>query len=79
MFGLTQIQTIIIVIGLSVVLVGGAALYTYKKGESAGSSSVTSAVEKKTIQTLDKARQTKEQADKDVLATPYDTRVDGLK
>lgn len=79
MFGLSQIQTILIAVGLAVVLVGGAALYVFKKGESAGSAAVTSAVQSRTIQTLDAARISKERTDEEVRRTPYDDRADGLR
>lgn len=79
MLGLSTIQTIIVAAGLAVVLAGGAILYVYHRGEAAGSSSVTSAVERKAVETIDKARKTKEQADEDVRRTPYDDRADGLR
>lgn len=79
MFGLTGIKLYIIVAGLAVVLVGGAFLYAFKKGETTGSSSVTGAVQSKTIETLDAARKAKEKADADVRETPYSGRVDGLR
>lgn len=79
MFGLSKIQTIIIAAGLAVTLAGGAALYLFKKGEAAGSTAVTSAVQTKTIETMGKAREAKERADAEVRATPYEGRVDGLK
>ena len=79
MLGLTPIQTILIVAGLGVVLVGGAALYLFKKGESAGSAAVISAVQAKTIEALDAARISKETTDEEVHRTPYGDRVDGLR
>lgn len=79
MFGLTQIQTYIVVAGLAVVLVGGAFYWTYNKGEKAGSSEVTIKVQQKTQETLDNARTTKEKADADVRSKPYGERVDGLR
>ncbi len=79
MFGLTGIKLYIIVAGLAVVLIGGAFLYAFQKGETAGSGAVTSAVQSKTIETLDAARKAKEKADADVRETPYSGRVDSLK
>ena len=69
-----------IIAGLLVVaLIGGAILYIYNKGEKAGSADVKAKVATETVKTLDKARQTKEQADKDTLATPYNDRIEGLR
>jgi len=64
---------------LAVALIGGGIAYIYNKGESAGSSAVTGAVQSKTIETLDAARNAKEKADEEVRRTPYGDRVDGLR
>jgi hypothetical protein len=79
MFGLSQIQLIIIGGLLAVVITAGGITYIYSKGERAGSSSVTTKVQQETIKTLDKARVTKEQADQETIAKPYSERADGLK
>ena len=76
---LATMQAKIIAVGLLVAAIGGAILYVYTKGETAGSSAVKDAVQSKTIETLNDARTAKEKADADVRATPYDQRVDGLK
>ena len=60
------------------VLLGGAWVI-YNKVETAGSSAVKEAVQAKTIETLNNARTTKEQADEEVRRTPYGDRVDGLR
>lgn len=64
---------------LAAVLAAGAVAWIYGRGERAGSSAVTSAVQSQTIQALDRARTTKEKADEDVQRTPYDDRADGLR
>lgn len=79
MFGLKPIQLLIIGGLLAAVLVVSGIAYIFKKGESEGSATVTKAVQEKTVETLDKARETKEKADADVRATPFSERVDGLR
>lgn len=79
MFGLSQIQLAIVGGLLAVVLTAGGIAYVFHKGESAGSITVTNAVQQKTRETLDRARITKEKADEDVRRTPYSDRVDGLR
>jgi hypothetical protein len=79
MFGLSQIQLIIIGGLAAVVLTAGGIAYIYGKGADAGSSAVNTAVQKKTVETLDAARKAKEQADQDVRSKPYGDRVDGLR
>lgn len=76
---LATIQAKIIGGLLVVALIGGVFLWVFNKGEKAGSSAITTKVQQETIKTLDKARQTKDQADRDVKSKPYDERVDGLK
>ena len=66
---------LLLLVGLTVYVVAG----IYNKGEKAGASTVTDAVQTKTITDLDNARQTKEKADEAVRATPYADRVDGLR
>jgi uncharacterized membrane-anchored protein len=70
-------------IGLVVVaLIAGTLLAVnriYGKGETAGASSVTNAVQTETIKKLDAARKSKERTDEEVRRTPYDDRVDGLR
>lgn len=78
MFGLSQIQLIIIGALLAAVLTAGGIMYIYSKGEKAGSSGVTTKVQQETIKTLDAARKAKDQADKDVRSQPYDERVESL-
>lgn len=79
MFGLSQIQLIIIGGLLAAVITVGGIAYIYSKGETAGSSKVTTSVQQETIKTLDAARQRKDNADAEVRSTPYEGRVDGLK
>jgi len=50
----------------------------YSKGETAGASGVTNAVQSETIKHIEDARQSKEKTDEEVRRTPYDDRVDGL-
>lgn len=61
------------------VLIGGGAIYLVNKGEEMGTAAVTGAVQSKTIETLDAARNSKEKADEEVRRTPYGNRVDGLR
>lgn len=63
---------------LSLLLIVGAAVI-YGKGEKAGTAAVKSAVQTETIKTLDAARISKEKTDAEVVRTPYDDRVDGLR
>lgn len=51
----------------------------YSKGEAAGASSVTNAVQTETIKQVEKARQEKEKADAKVRDTPIDGVIDGLR
>ncbi len=64
------------VVGLAL-LIG--AWLIYAKGEKAGASGVTNAVQTETIRKMDAARKSKEQTDEEVRRTPYDDRVDGLR
>lgn len=79
MFGPSRLQLILIGAALAVVLILGGALYIFKKGESTGSAAVTTAVQQKTIETLDAARISREKTDAEVHSTPYDDRADGLR
>lgn len=79
MLGLSRIQLMLAGAALAVALIGGAAFYLFKKGESSGSAAITVAVQQKTIQTLDAARISKERTDEEVHRTPYDDRADGLR
>jgi hypothetical protein len=79
MFGLSQIQLIIIGGLLAAVITAGGIAYIYDAGGDSREGAVTGAVQSKTIETLDAARGAKERADADVRATPYEGRVDGLK
>jgi hypothetical protein len=79
MFGLSVPATIAIAIAAALLIAGGAAWTIYGKGESAGSAKVTTAVQGKTIQTLDAARISKERTDEEVRRTPYDDRADSLR
>jgi len=66
---------LLLLVGLTVYVVAG----IYNKGEKAGASTVTDAVQTKTITDVEKARQTKEKADIDVRNAPYSDRVDSLR
>ena len=79
MFGLSQIQLIIIGGLLAVVLTAGGIAYIYDKGGDAASAEIKATVATETIKTLDAARKTKEQADEEVRRTPFNDRVDGLR
>ncbi len=61
-----------------VVLLSGA-WTIYGKGESAGKADIKSALQTETIRTLDDGRISKEKTDEEVVRTPYDGRVDGLR
>lgn len=67
-------------------LIGGAILATlaviaaiYLKGQESGQSEIKTKVQTETIRTLEQARQSKAHTDEEVLRTPYDDRVDGLR
>lgn len=62
--------------GLALIL--GAASF-YLAGERAGASAVKDIVQTGTIRRLDDARISKEKTDGEVVRTPYDDRVDGLR
>jgi hypothetical protein len=64
---------------LVVAAIGWLFLHVYGKGETAGGAKITTAVQSKTIETINKARTAKEKADADVRSKPYDQRVDDLK
>lgn len=75
---LATMQAKIIAVGLLVALIGGAIFYIYDEGKDAGSGKVTTAVQEKTISTLDAARAAKEKADAETREMPYDKKVEGL-
>jgi hypothetical protein len=79
MLGLSRIQLILIGTALAVVPIGIAFLTVFGKGERAGAAAVTTAVQQKTIETLDAARISRERTDEEVHRTPYDDRTDGLR
>lgn len=76
---LSPIQWAIVGGALAVVLTAGGIMWIYNKGETAGSSKVTTAVQKETIKAGEAARISKERTDAEVHATPYDDRADGLR
>jgi hypothetical protein len=76
---LATIQAKIIAAGLLVAAIGGGIAYVYHEGKDAGSNVITTAVQTRTIQTLDAARISKEKTDEEVHRTPYDDRADGLR
>ena len=76
---MARIEVYIIAGLLGAALVGGGAIYLINKGEALGTAAVTGAVQSKTIETLDAARNSKEKADEEVRRTPYGNRVDGLR
>lgn len=63
---------------LFLVLIVGAAVI-YREGKDTGKAAVRDAVQTQTIKTLDAARISKEKTDAEVVRTPYDDRVDGLR
>ncbi len=71
MLGLSRIQLIIACAALAFVLTVGGLAYVFKRGEAAGSSAITSAVQQKTIQALDPARISKERTDEEGRRTPF--------
>lgn len=76
---LSPIQWAIVGGLLAVVLTAGGIMWIYDKGETAGSSKVTTAVQEKTVETLGRARTEKEKANEAVRRTPLDDLVDGLR
>lgn len=72
-----------VAVGLAFLALAGIVTYvlsnTFNKGVKSGESTVTIAVESKTIEATEKARKEKEAADEKIRATPYDDRVDGLR
>ncbi len=76
---LASLEAKIIAGAAALALIGGAIWLVYHKGESAGSSSVRVEVQRKTIETLDAARLSREKTDAEVHSTPYRDRVDGLR
>ena len=79
MFGLGRIELALIGAVVAVALTSGGLWWVYHRGETAGSSSVTSAVQEKTIKAGETARIQREKADADVRSVPYRERVDGLR
>ncbi len=79
MLGFSRIQLIIIGGLLAVVLTAGGIAWIFREGKSAGEGAVKSAVQSKTIETLDAARISKEKTDAEVHSTPYSDRADGLR
>ncbi len=63
---------------LSLVLIVSAAVI-YREGKDTGKAAVRDAVQTETIKKLDDARISKEKTDEEVVRTPYDSRVDGLR
>lgn len=63
---------------VALAIVAGAWLL-FSKGEKAGAAAVKSDVQTETIKKLDAARISKEKTDEEVVRTPYDDRVDGLR
>jgi hypothetical protein len=53
------------------------AWFIYHKGESAGSATVTNAVQRETIKQIDNAKKSKVRTDEKVRNTPYHDLVDG--
>ena len=63
-------------------LVAGGILYhrsIYDAGKQEGRAEIVNDVQRKTIETLDAARISKERTDEEVHRTPYDDRADGLR
>jgi hypothetical protein len=63
---------------LSLALIVGAAKL-YRDGREAGKAAVRTEVQTETIKKLEDARISKEKTDEEVVRTPYDDRVDGLR
>jgi hypothetical protein len=77
--GLSKPVVIAAAAGLLVAATAAGLWLVYRKGEASGSSAVTTAVQTRTIQTIDAARISKEKTDAEVHSTPYDDRADGLR
>jgi hypothetical protein len=63
-------------------LIVGGILYhrsIYDAGKHDGKAEIVNDVQRKTIETLDAARISKERTDEEVYRTPFDDRVDGLR
>lgn len=63
---------------LSLVVIGGAVVI-YREGKDTGKAAVRTEIQTQTIKKLDDARISKEKTDEEVVRTPYDDRVDGLR
>jgi len=61
------------------ILAAGAGWWIYERGAAAGSAAITSAMQSKSIETMDAARIQKERADEEIRRTPYGDRADGLR
>jgi hypothetical protein len=79
MSGLSRPALIAIAAALLMAATAGGIWFIYRKGESAGSATVTTQVQSETIRTLDAARISRERTDEEVHRTPYDDRADGLR
>ena len=70
-------------IAVGVLLLVGGTLFIvnriYSKGETAGASGVTNAVQTETIKKIEDARKSKEKTDEEVRKTPYDDKIEGLR
>lgn len=74
-------KAVILTVFAAAIIIGVLAVvnHIYRKGESAGASGVTNAVQTETIKKLDEARKSKEATDEEVRRTPFDDRADGLR
>lgn len=79
MFGLSQIQLIIIGGLLAVVITAGGITYIYSKGEKAGAGDVRAKVATETTRATNEARTDKEKANEKARNTPLDALIDALK
>lgn len=79
MFGLSKIEMILLGAFAAMVIAGGAVAYIFHKGEATGTATVTTAVQSKTIETINKARVNKDAADEAVRNSPYTDNVDSLR
>lgn len=65
-------------IAAALALIVGAAVI-YSEGKDTGKATIRTEIQTQTIKKLDAARISKEKTDEEVVRTPYDDRVDGLR
>ncbi len=74
-----KIIILMVFAGLVIAGVLGVVNHIYTKGEKAGASGVTTAVQGETIKQTEKARQDKEKVNEAIRDKPLDAVIDGLR